>query len=85
MASNKTINDPISHCPKGQGGRTFSRSKPGVNKNGKGSEHLSLRQKVQPKPSGSVRFPHGRYYDWDKDPDGLNRKLGITRLAKKKA
>ncbi len=26
------INDPISHCPNGQGGRTFSRSKPGGKK-----------------------------------------------------
>jgi hypothetical protein len=72
-------NDPISHCPGGQGGRTFSRLKPGNGVGLRSSERRGLRQKLQPVPSGKERFPFGKYYDWDLDPDNNNTELGVLR------
>lgn len=71
-------NDPISHCKNGQGGRTFSRMKPG-NKgtSNKGSERLKLRQKVQSVPRGRGQYPFGKYYDWQNDPDNKSEALSL--------
>jgi hypothetical protein len=78
MGRGNIFNNPISSCPRGQGGRTFSRLKPkgkkhappGCPPNEAHSRHL--RQKVQPIPRGRARFPYGKYYDWQADPEGNN-------------
>lgn len=68
MAGNNHINDPISHCKNGQGGRTFSLLKPGGKKHAppgvapNEAHRRGLRQKVQPKPTGPARFPLGKYF-----------------------
>lgn len=69
MARGSIQNNPISHCFKGQGGRTFSSMKPGGKKSG--SESRKMRQKTAPQPSGRQRFPFGKWYDWIVDPDKL--------------
>ena len=71
------INDPISHCKRGQGGRTFSRMKPGNKKWGSGNEASSrkMRSKNQRKPTGARRYPFGKYYDWENDPEKKLRAL----------
>ena len=71
MSSNRAVNDPISHCRHGQGGRTLKRSKPGSKRrpdptiSGIPAHRLSQgrrksRRDVRPIPGG-IRFPHGKY------------------------
>lgn len=82
-------NEPISHCPNGQGGRTFSRMRPGGKKyappgHAPNEAHKrTMFSKTEGPKDSRERFPHGKYYDWYNDPDGLNAKLGYKRLDKK--
>ena len=79
MAAKKggVINNPISHCPRGQGGRTFSRIKPGAKKFA-GSESQKWRGQTPGPKNKRERFPVADpYYDWLNDPDDLAAALAV--------
>ena len=61
ISRNVLKNNPISHCKRGQGGRTFSRMKPDGRGHKKGSEHRPLRVKLQPAPMGRDKYLPGFY------------------------
>lgn len=63
MAGGKAKNLIISHCPRGQGGRTVG----GIAQRAKGKRNVSsekrgLRQKVAIQPKGPKRLKHGIKY-----------------------
>jgi hypothetical protein len=73
MARSRIENDPISHCPHGQGGRSFARMK---KRNKTSSERRPLRVKVQPIPTGRNRWKFGfKYTPIDVELDKTGRPI----------
>lgn len=88
-----TYNDPVSHVPKSQGGRTFARAKPHAKLDPRTSPNneahkRNMRQKIQLKPTGNARFPHGKYYkmlpNGEQDPTQKEAFREMTIAASKR-
>jgi len=61
MARSVNANRPISHCPRGQGGRTFGRLVNRPKKDGNEAHLRGMRAKVQPYPLGKSKIKDGYY------------------------